>query len=64
MVEKIQNFFITAYAELGKVIWPSRAEVISHTLTVIISIGVAMAIIAALDYGLFNAIQWLINNHT
>ena len=60
MIEKIQNFFIGSYEELKKVVWPSRQEVISHTVIVIASIAVSMAIISALDYGLTIGVQWLL----
>lgn len=60
MFIKIKNFFVGSYEEFRKVIWPSRAEVISHTIIVIISIFVAMAIIAAVDYGLFTLLQKII----
>jgi len=60
MITKIKNFFIGSYAEFRKVIWPSRAELISHTIIVIISIFAAMSIIAAVDYGLFTLVQKLI----
>lgn len=60
MFGKISNFFISSYEELKKVIWPKREIVINHTVIVILSIIVAMAIIALIDYGLFSVIQWLI----
>lgn len=60
MSNAIKNFFTGSYDELKKVIWPSRREVTSHTVIVIVSIGVSMAIIAAIDYALFYAVQWLI----
>ncbi len=60
MIEKIQNFFIGSFEELKKVVWPSRQIVISHTIIVILSVGIAMALVAAIDYGLFSAVQWLI----
>lgn len=60
MIDKIKNFFISSYAELKKVVWPSRKEVISHTLIVIISVAVAMMITAAVDYGLFVLVQYLL----
>lgn len=62
MIERIKNFFIGSYDELKKVVWPTRKEVISHTIIVIISIGVAMGILIAVDYGLFNLMQYLIYN--
>lgn len=61
MIEKIQNFFIGSYDELRKVIWPSRKVVINHTIMVIVAVVVSMAIIAFLDFGLFSAVQRLIN---
>jgi len=60
MFAKIKNFFTGAWSELKKVVWPSRKEVISHTIIVILSVGVAMAIIAAIDFGLSSLVQWLI----
>lgn len=61
MIQRIKNFFINSFEELKKVVWPSRREVISHTIIVIVSTAVAMAIIAAIDFGLFNLVQLLIN---
>lgn len=60
MISGIKNFFTGSVEELKKVIWPSRKEVTSHTVIVIVSIGVAMALIAAIDFGLFSLVQWLI----
>ena len=60
MIEKIKNFFLGSWVELQKVVWPSRKTVISHTVIVIVSIGVAMAIIALIDLGLSALIQWFI----
>jgi len=60
MQSAIKNFFTGAYDELKKVVWPSRKEVTSHTIIVIVSIAVSMAIIALIDYALFYLIQWLI----
>lgn len=61
MFEKISNFFNSSLEELKKVVWPGRDIVISHTIIVIVSIAVSMALIAAIDYGLFLGIQWLIS---
>ena len=60
MFTRIKNFFTGSYDEFKKVVWPSRQTVISHTVIVIISMVVAMAIIAALDFGLFSLVQSLI----
>lgn len=60
MISAIKNFFTGSFDELKKVIWPSRREVTSHTIIVIVSIGISMALIAAIDFGFFYLIQWLI----
>ena len=61
MIERIQNYFIGAYEELKKVIWPSKKVVISHTIMVIVSIAVAMAFVVLLDLAFSTIIQRLIN---
>ncbi len=60
MTAAIKNFFTGSIDELKKVIWPSRKEVTSHTIIVIVSIAVSMAIIAVIDFALFSLVQWLI----
>ena len=60
MITKIKAFFIGSYAEFKKVIWPSRKQVISHTLIVLVSIFVAMAIIVIIDLGFFTLLGKLI----
>ncbi|MFH1508782.1 MAG: preprotein translocase subunit SecE [bacterium] len=47
---KITDFFKESYIELKKVVWPSRSEVIRHTLIVIgVSLVVAI-ILGVFDY--------------
>lgn len=60
MIKTIKNFFIGSYEEFRKVIWPSRREVTSHTVIVVVSTVVAMALIAAADFGLFSLVQMLV----
>ena len=49
-MKKIFNFFKESRAELKKVNWPSREEVLTSTRVVIISILVIAAVIALMDY--------------
>jgi preprotein translocase subunit SecE len=49
-LKKIFNFFKESRAELKKVNWPSREEVLTSTRVVIISILVIAAVIALMDY--------------
>jgi preprotein translocase subunit SecE len=49
-VKKIFAFLKESRAELKKVNWPSREEVLTSTRVVIISILVIAAVIALMDY--------------
>jgi len=60
MFGKITNYFKSSYEEMRKVIWPNRKEVTSHSMIVVLSIMISMAIIAAIDLMLFNLLEILI----
>ena len=49
-MKKIINFLKESRAELKKVNWPSREEVLTSTRVVIISILVIAGVIALIDY--------------
>ncbi len=38
-------------AELGKVIWPTRKELVTYTAVVIIFVSIMVALVAGLDLG-------------
>lgn len=61
-MSKIIGFFREVKAELWKVVWPSRSDVVRYTVTVIIFSLVVAAILGAADYGLLKGFQALINN--
>jgi preprotein translocase subunit SecE len=48
---RIGLFFRQVIAELRKVIWPGRNDLITYTMTVIIFVAVIVAIVTALDLG-------------
>lgn len=54
------NYLKGAWSELKKVSWPSRKDVINHTVIVAISVIVATAIVAALDFGLSYLVQYIV----
>lgn len=54
------NFLKETKVELSKVIWPSRETLMGHSLVVIASIVIAVAVIGLMDYGLFYLAQKLI----
>ena len=49
-MKKIIQFFKESYAELRKVVWPGRDDVISSVKVVLISTLVVAAILGLLDF--------------
>ena len=50
-VESISRFFREIVAELRKVIWPSRQELITYTIVVVVFVVIMVSIVAGLDVG-------------
>ncbi|MCL2722644.1 MAG: preprotein translocase subunit SecE [Treponema sp.] len=48
-MRKIIQFFKESYAELRKVVWPSRDDVVSSVKVVIVSTGIIAAILGLID---------------
>jgi len=59
----LTNYFKGAWNELKKVSWPTRNDVLNHTIIVIISVLIATAIVAALDYGLSYLVQYIVERN-
>jgi preprotein translocase subunit SecE len=53
---RIARFIREVVAELRKVNWPSRNELITYTLVVVIFVVVMVSIVAGLDYGFASAV--------
>jgi len=49
-VRRIIQFFKDSYAELKKVVWPSRDEVASSTKVVLVSVALFAAVLGLLDF--------------
>lgn len=62
LFKTISDYFLGVWSELNKVTWPTRADVISHTVVVIVSVAVAVAVISALDFGLTKLVQYIVEN--
>lgn len=56
---RIGRFVREVVAELRKVIWPTRKELVTYAVVVIVFIAVFMTIIAGFDYGFASAVQWV-----
>ena len=56
----LKKYFIQSWAELMKVNWPKKEELIRLTILVLISAGLAMLIIAGVDWVLSKLVNiWL-----
>jgi len=49
-MRKIVQFFKDSFAELKKVIWPSRSEVASSTKVVLISVVIFAVVLGLVDF--------------
>jgi len=58
-MRKIVQFAKESYAELRKVIWPSKEDVISSVKVVLISTAIVAAILGFIDFLLLSGIRWL-----
>ena len=50
MLEQISTFFREAYAELQKVTWLSRKEVINSTIVIIIMMAILSVFVSLVDF--------------
>jgi len=49
-MKKIIQFFKDSYAELRKVVWPSREDVIASTKVVLLSTLIMAGVLGLIDY--------------
>jgi preprotein translocase subunit SecE len=56
---RIRNFFREIISELGKVIWPTRKELLTYTAVVVVFVAIIMTIVASLDYGFAKAVIYV-----
>lgn len=56
-MKKIIQFFAESYAELKKVVWPSREEVATSTKVVIVSTLIFAAVLGVVDFLLLAGID-------
>ena len=56
----IVNYLVGSWSEIKKVSWPKTSEVVNHTVIVLISCAVAIAITSAIDLGLTYLVQYIV----
>jgi len=52
LVRALQRRTRETVAEMSKVLWPSRKEMTTYTIVVIVFIVILVAVVASLDFGL------------
>jgi preprotein translocase subunit SecE len=56
---RIRNFIREVISELGKVIWPTRKELLTYTGVVIVFVASIVTIVGLLDYGFAKAVLYV-----
>ncbi len=58
-MRKIILFFQESFAELKKVTWPNREEVMASTKVVLVSTLIIAALLGLVDFILFKFVDWI-----
>ncbi|MEU3159776.1 preprotein translocase subunit SecE [Streptomyces griseoincarnatus] len=58
-LKRLTLFYRQIIAELRKVVWPTRNQLTSYTIAVIIFVVVMIGLITLIDYGLSNAAKYV-----
>jgi preprotein translocase subunit SecE len=59
---RLVNFVREVVAELRKVIWPTRKELSTYTLVVVVFVIIMLAIVGGLDFGFAKLVLWSFGN--
>jgi preprotein translocase subunit SecE len=59
---RIARFFREVVAELRKVIWPTRKELLTYTAVVVVFVTVMLTIVAGLDYLFAKGVLFVFGN--
>jgi len=57
MTHRIRTFLQAVKAEVKKVTWPSRQEVVRSTIIVLLTVAIFAAIIGIMDTALYNLVM-------
>ncbi|MFB9237494.1 preprotein translocase subunit SecE [Plantactinospora siamensis] len=56
---RLARFFREVVAELRKVIWPTRSELLTYTAVVVVFVAVILAIVTGLDFAFGRGVLWV-----
>jgi preprotein translocase subunit SecE len=58
-IARLSRFLREVIAELGKVIWPTRKELVTYTSVVIVFVSVMVALVTGLDIAFAKLVTWV-----
>jgi preprotein translocase subunit SecE len=56
---RLVNFVREVVAELRKVIWPTRKELLTYTAVVVVFVAIMLTVVGLLDVGFAQAVLWV-----
>ena len=56
---RVINFIREVVAELRKVIWPTRKELITYTAVVVVFVTIMLTVVGLLDFGFAKIVLWV-----
>jgi preprotein translocase subunit SecE len=59
---RLRNFIREIISELGKVIWPTRKELLTYTAVVIVFVAIIVTIVGLLDFAFAKAVLFVFGN--
>ena len=59
LIARLSRFLREVVAELRKVIWPTRKELVTYTVVVIVFVSVMTALVTGLDIGFAKVVTWV-----
>jgi preprotein translocase subunit SecE len=62
LFSRIGRFIREVVAELRKVIWPTRKELLTYTAVVIVFLAVMLAVVSGLDFAFAKAVLFVFGN--
>jgi preprotein translocase subunit SecE len=61
LIKKIYKFYKEVKQEVAKIFWPTRSEVFSSSMMVILVVFIFSIFFLMLDYGIYHFVHFLLN---
>lgn len=61
LIKKIYKFYNEVKQEVNRVLWPTRSEVLSSSVMVLIVVFIFSIFFLMLDYGIYHFVHFVLN---